>query len=315
MSIYCSQSQRSLILSGPIMRHESIIVLCPPHATTACGGPRGVLGDRIHQLAVLTALAGSGKALCLWPRDGLTESLFGALKPQWIDLFETDGVPPDAKVIGLFGMPENAQPESSNEALLDLDRLARQRWGDAYQRPDWIDPRSARPVWEQLTQWLETLLGERLPGIQLPLLPAVAWHQMVCAAGQKVVIVSPLAGAVKGAFADGWWRDFAQSCEPHRLVVPIMPEEEAEARQHFVGASNVSYVSGSIEMTAAMAMRADAAIGVDGGRLNLIAASRAGKVLGFYAAWPASAWALPNVQACDFSMRPEEAARALGLCG
>jgi len=290
---------------------EEVIVLCPPHATTACGGPRGVLGDRIHQLVVLDALVRSGRALTIWPQDNLTETLFAGLQPQWMESLNSEIAEPATKVIGLFAMPDKGRSDLTDMDLLSLDRAARSRWGEAYHRPDYVDPGGASPIWKQQLNWLESLIGESLPDIKLPLLKVDSADSIPHTEGQRVILASPLSGGEKRAVSDDWWREFAQVLAPDVLVVPVMADEKERARAMFKGAENIQFTPGDIPSTVSLAFLADAAIGVDGGRLNVIAASRIDKVLGFYGIWPASAWALPNVVTCDLEMTPQAAGSAL----
>ena len=281
-----------------------VLVLCPPNITAPNGGPCGVLGDRLHQLPSLRACRRLFPEVVIWPRDPITEQIFGG--PFLADETEFD------RAICLFADP--AQRPADCAQLVEAVAIARRVATSRCLLPARIDPRGERPVWRQLLDCIAPADDLTLP-VYVPSEAAKTWAARFLtriARDREVLLLSPFSGAPKYTVSREWWRALAGAFAPGIVLVPVQESEEPAAAEFFRGVDNVVIVVADIPQTAALAATPGLpVIGTDGGRLTLMAAARSEPVTGLFGLWPASAWAFPNVLAGDPRSTPEEALRNL----
>jgi hypothetical protein len=203
-----------------------------------------------------------------------------------------------------------AEREADCRLLREADEIVSRLAGGKVLQPARLDPLGDIPIWQQV--WNTFRPGREavgLPWFRPGKAPAV-WARAVLAGefpgwaeGDPVVIVSPFSGAPKKAVPDGWWREFAAGRADVPMVAPVYGEGEMEKGRGLFAGTTVRVMEADLEQIIALgAMPNSEVIGVDGGRLNLLAASRAMPVQAFYGIWPASAWALPNVEALPLNI-------------
>ena len=296
------------------------LVLIPPNATVPESGPNGFIGDRVHQAPAFFSICAERKAVLVWPDDVASRTFFSAPNVEFIpgrtaaDLVRALKDNRLAEVFCLYSPARRIPPgrDADCELPREADAIVSKLQGINVFQPSRLDPLGDIPIWLQL--W-NTFHGQRevlaLPWF-LPTREAALWVSEVLAkvfpgwrAGDPVVIVSPFSGSPKKAVQDAWWREFAAFRADYSILAPVYGDDELEKARILFGGTPVRVIEAKLDQTIALgALPNSEVIGVDGGRLNLLAASREKPVHAFFGIWPASAWALPNVQALPPGSRP-----------
>ncbi len=181
--------------------------------------------------------------------------------------------------------------------------------------PEDLDPKGHIPIWRKLLATVRPRVKFDLQWPSVPFLVASKQHQSWAeeyvnriVGSKPLLVVSPLSGAPKGVVDDQWWRALAKRFNYGMIIVPVHEKEIDKAKALFGDLSNVTVMAADLAQTSALAAHPAAhVLGVDGGKMNVLAASKPTGVLGLYGQWPASAWALPNVIARDSQITPDEA--------
>ena len=171
-------------------------------------------------------------------------------------------------------------------------------------QPVRLDPLGDIPIWLQLWNtfhprqeapalpWLLPKREAELRVSELLTREVAGWRE-----GNRLLILSPFSGSPKKAVEDAWWREFISVRSDSFAVAPVYGCGELEKARLLFDGTSVRVIEADLDQTIALgALPNSEVIGVDGGRLNLLAASRKDSVSAFYGIWPASAWALPNVR-------------------
>ena len=185
--------------------------------------------------------------------------------------------------------------------------------------PKELDPRGRVPLWRRLVATVRPVVEHDLKWLAVPfLLPnaqAKIWAQDCVrhnAQGKPVLIVSPMSGAPKGTVVEQWWWTLAKRFDYGIIIIPVHQSEVTKVQTLFGNLQNVKVVATDIAQAAGLAaIEGVHVLGVDGGRMNVLAASRRTGALCIYGEWPASAWAMPNVVARESDITPDEAIMAV----
>ena len=297
-----------------------MLVLAPPNMTVPASGPSGLVGDRVHQTPALTAIYSRRRPLLLWPDDVVTRTFFsfqevefvpGQTASQALEAIQDEEI---EEAVALYS-PTHSIPagrEADCGLLREADAITTKLRG-VRKRQCCLDPLGGTPIWRQLLSLVP--FEEALPPLPWlrPLEKAVAWAGEILSqnirdwnANGPLVILSPFSGSPKQAVEDAWWRRLADLLSGCSIVAPVYGNRElAEARHLFAGTAAV-VIEADLDQTIALASLPNVGVfGIDGGRLNLLAASCKSRVHAFYGIWPASAWALPNVHALPPGLTPE----------
>jgi hypothetical protein len=312
-------------MNEDVRKQEPVLVLCPPNMTVPNDGPKGVLGDRIHQLPALKAATDVYDRTYVWPNDPVARAVFESLQAAFlpgkesakvIELAKTHGV---GKVICLYADPSTCPPGRVQdcEILVKCHEIATAVAPGNISMPNQLDPRGRVSLWKRL---LMTVRPEVRQDLQWPTLPFLsptstgdrAWARdfvsQLAQPDEPVLVVSPLSGAPKGTVTPIWWEELVQLFHFGKIIVPVHDTEVARAETLFGGAQNVRVIAADISKTSSLAgVQGVHVLGVDGGRMNVLAASRSNGVLTIYGEWPAPAWAMPNVVTRGPDMTPYEA--------
>jgi hypothetical protein len=288
--------------------------------TVPASGPSGLVGDRVHQAPALSVIHGRRRPLLLWPDDVVTRTFFSFPEVEFVP-GQTAGQAWEAiqneeieEVVALYS-PTYSIPagrEADCGLLREADAITAQLRG-VRKRQCCLDPRGSAPIWRQLLSLVP--LEDALPPLPWfrPREKAVAWAGELLSrnvrnrnANDPLVILSPFSGAPKKGVEDAWWRRLADLLSGCSIVAPVYGNRElARAGRLFEGTS-VAVIEADLDQTMALASLPNVSVfGVDGGRLNLLAASCKSRVHAFYGIWPASAWALPNVHVLPPGLTPE----------
>ncbi len=311
----------------PENRYSAALVLAPPNMTAPLGGANGQLGDRIHQLPAVRAVTEMARTTLVWPADILAREVFRSLPVTFVQEQDPQQVIAAAKRHGvemvacLYTPPKATPPGRERDCLpvCQCDEIALRLEPTRVFAPAVVDPAGRVPLWRVLLLAVRPDLEQSLAWPQLPFLlpePAdVAWAEEFLvrhAAGRPVLLLAPLAGSPEGSAPDDWWRELAALFYRRRIIVPVHDTEEESARRMLGGAANVQVVVAGVSRTAALAAGPGVhVIGIDGGRMNLMAVARTAGALAIFRCWPASAWGLPNVVARDIGLTPLEALRSV----
>jgi hypothetical protein len=298
------------------------LVLAPPNMTVPAGGPGGLVGDRVHQTPALTALYGRRRPLLVWPDDAVTRAFFSFPEIEFVP-GQTAGRAGEAirdrgieEIAALYSPTHSIPPGRDAECglLLEADAITAQLPGvRKHQRA--LDPLGSTPIWRQLLSLVPSKDAPApLPWLR-PREKAVAWAREMRSRKARdpnpnglLVILSPFSRSPKKTVEDAWWRRFAGLLSSCSIVVPVYGSGElAKAGRLFAGTA-AAVIEADLDQTMALASLPNVRVfGIDGGKLNLLAASCRDRVAAFYGAWPASAWALPHVQALPPRLTPEAA--------
>jgi len=296
------------------------LVLAPPNMTVPASGPSGLIGDRVHQTPALTAIHGRQRPLLLWPDDVVTRTFFsfpevefvpGQTASQALEAIQEEEI---EEVIALYS-PTHSIPagrEAECGLLREADAITAQLQG-VRKRQCCLDPRGDTPIWRQLLS-LVSFEGTLppLPWLR-PREKAVAWAYEILSRNVRnwnpndpLVILSPFAGSPKKAVGDAWWRRLVELLPSCFIVAPVYGNKELAKAKHLFEGTDAVVIEADLDQTIAFASLPNVSVfGIDGGRLNLLAASCKSRVHAFYGIWPASAWALPNVHVLTPGLTPE----------
>ncbi|MDI7277095.1 MAG: hypothetical protein QME94_14060, partial [Anaerolineae bacterium] len=315
--------RRAVLPEGSGVAMAATLVLCPPNITAPLYGASGRLGDRIHQLPAVRAAVDLEEHAYLWPADDLGRQVFRGLPAEFIHTDDPAEVVRQARacgvtrVVSLYTPPKTIPMgrELDCERLVQCDQIALALQPVLQHGPLELDPKGRVPLWRRMllavTPGFEKSLAWPEPPFFAPRPEDRAWAEAYvgeCARGRPVLLVAPLAGTSEGSVADWWWRDLAERFGHGWIIAPVHTDELAKAREMLGPGANVTVLEADVSRTAALAaLRGVHVIGIDGGRLNLMAAARSAPVLAIFRLWPASAWALPNVIVRDTSLSPQEA--------
>ncbi|MEM9444535.1 MAG: hypothetical protein AAGA18_04205 [Verrucomicrobiota bacterium] len=298
-----------------------LLILCPSHMTRPLGGPKGILGDRIHQLAALQSITSINPNPLIWPHDNITKDLFSSISVEFIEGNQSDLRVALSRedifaVIGLFFPTQNCRKSLISDChhLIELENMVNETVKAKFHLAQDIHPRGETPHYIQLIKLASRILKKELPDISLPLVKSPLNPTPSKSHG---ILLSPLSGSPKHAISKPWWQSFAKLTEHQtNLLIPILPQERENTQRIFEDFDHITIVEASLLETVAIASEGMPTIGIDGGRLNLLAAGRTleQKVVGIYGDWPASAWALPNIIPKTQSLKPEEALELLLFC-
>lgn len=289
-------------------------MLAPSNITTPLGGPPGILGDRVQQLPSLLGIGSRHGPLLLWPDGPITRGLFAL--PHVV--FATElSAPQRAHITDVFCLysPAAQEPATAvgDQRLLHVaDRIVRTLPQARRHQPTRLDPRGDIPVWRQL--WEQLGLGQSVTNLpwRRPSPDAKDWLRDVLTAmswrpSQPFVVLSPVTGGDKHTVTESWWRELISLLRDVPVMVPIGQPRERQQAQDLTAGTTARVIKADLDQLAALSAHPDAAVvGNDGGLLQALASARHGTVRAFYGAWPASAWALPNVQPLPLTTRPEE---------
>ena len=304
------------------MTRPKVFVLAPSNMTVPASGPNGLIGDRVHQTPTIAALLEEHRDLLLWPDDVVTRAFFsrpgihfvaGRTAAEVVRALEGQGV---EEIFALYSPVDSTSPdrEADVEILRVAEAIARGLSGTRLHQPSVIDPLGETAVWRQLwdsfprrTDW------KPLPWLQ-PAEKDVAWARDALAGafpswtpGDLFTILSPFSGSPKKAVPDSWWQEFIRLQSHLPTVIPIYGDAEREKARLLFGGTSALIIEADLGQTMAFAsLPKSEVIGIDGGRLNVLAASRKSKVYAFYGIWPASAWALPNTESLPLNSHPEK---------
>ena len=220
------------------------------------------------------------------------------------------------EVVALYSPTDSipAGRETDCELLLEADAITARLQG-VQKRQCRLDPRGDTPIWRQL-------LSLVLPEDAQPPLPwlyprekAVAWaYEMLFQNDRNwkpndpLVILSPFSGSPKQAVGDAWWRRLASMLSGCAIIAPVYGNKELAQAGHLFAGTDVVVIEADLDQAIALASLPNVRVfGIDGGRLNLLAASCTGRVHAFYGIWPASAWSLPNVHVLPPGSTPKMA--------
>lgn len=304
---------------------ETVLALCPANMTVGWDGPNGKLGDRIHQLPAVRYLMRVCKRVLVWPLDAVTRDLYADMN---VTLLE-ESVVTDVvgrcrqegvnRIVGLHGgLPDS---NISIQRAVDaggvqqcLDIVAGFYNGKRVVHPHPLDPRGHFPLWQALLGFSGEQIGIPLEAgdRKLPFATAneigTTWAQTVARADDDAtnanspfVIVSPLSAGglpVEEKAYTPWWSELIERLGQAgwNVICPVLDHEVADAQALLGDHPHVTVNAADLAQTVALgSLTYSVVVGIDGGRLNLLAASRAEPVIGLYGKWPASAWALPNV--------------------
>lgn len=307
----------------PPLNTAKAFVLAPPNMTVPESGPNGFLGDRVHQIPAVAAISGSNSPTFLWPDDAATRAFFslpnvrfvsGSTATEAIAALQGESI---AEIFCLYSPLKSipAGREADCKPLREAELIASHFPSAKVHRATRLDPLGAAPVWKQLRQQL----GFQNPPPALPWLkPTPIGSEWVSIVLQRsfagwldddsLLILSPFSGSPKKAVRDEWWREFVELLPGHRIVVPVHGQTELQKAHQLFAESHV--LETSIEQCISLAALPNARVlGVDGGRLNLLAASSQNPVHAFHGIWPSSAWALPNVQALPLTLGPGQVSK------
>lgn len=290
--------------------------------TAPRNGPNGFLGDRIHQLPAILVSCKMFDEVHVWPEDVITKQVFQFLNIQftgqqksndflsWTKRSEINTVICLYADPGKFQIPTNRQQDCG--LILECDRIARILTSAQIRRPRQLNPVGNTPLWKELVHTARLVAKSTLPA--LPFLVPSQHHKQQAkktirkiAGNDRFMILSPLSGGEKQAVSPVFWRNVASEFNG-KIIVPVYKDDVYRAKLLFKDHKNVIVLPSDIAEIAALSSIKDTPIlGVDGGPMNLLAASRAQGVLSFYGNWPSSAWALPNVKQALQGIRPKAA--------
>ena len=305
--------------------NTKVLILCPPNMTAPMNGPKGIVGDRIHQLPAVQEATSLFSEVFVWPEDAITRQVFQFLPKKFLQGKLPSEVVKEAlelginQLIGLYANPTTCLPSrmADCEMVLKCDEIAQEmkRSGASISIPIHLNPKGRIPLWREL---LSTVRPQSKMDLLWPTVPFFRPSPEVClwaeqyvdgiAEKRPVLVVSPLSGSPKGVVDNQWWCELAQLFGYGKLIVPVHEREIKKAEEIFNGLPNVGIIGADLAQTAALAsLHNTHVIGIDGGIMNVLAAAKVTGVMGIYGEWPASAWAMPNVVVRDSDITPEEA--------
>jgi hypothetical protein len=310
------------------MIEEHVLVLCPPNMTAPQNGPNGFLGDRVHQLPAVALATRLYSHVYVWPEDPVTREMFQFLPVNFIQAKETDEVTKQAaelkitRSVCLYTDPSTCVPERAKdcETVKRCHEIAKRVTPTAFSMPEKLEPKGQVPLWRRLYATVRPKTTVDLHWPSVPFLMPGTEHQSwavgyvnLIAGDKPILIISPLSGAPKGVVDNQWWLALAKCFNHGVIIVPVHEAEVTKARAIFGDLQNVVVIAANIAQTAALAAFQGAhVLGIDGGKMNVLAASKPTSVLCLYGEeWPASAWAMPNVVVRDSNITPEEAIMAV----
>ena len=305
--------------------NSAVLVLCPNNMTSPSNGPNGFLGDRIHQLPSVIVATQAYSQVFIWPLDPFTKQVFQFLPVKFIQKNTPEGVFREATnlgikmVIGLYAKPINLPTgrEKDCETVNLCHEIAEKVTPENVVIPNDLDPRGLIPIWQQLAITVRRQVNKKSKLPSLPFLSPTNEYRKwgVDLLNQKakekpVIVASPLSGGDKKTVNDQWWRELAKQYSHGHILVPVWEGYLQRANAIFGSQPNISVVSANIAQIAGLSSKNGVhVLGIDGGNMNVMAASRSTGVLTIYGEWPASAWAMPNVVVRDPSITPAEAIR------
>ena len=304
------------------MPAAAVLVLVPPNMTVPASGPNGFLGDRIHQFPSVHAVCARSARVLLWPDDAVTRAFFSFPNIRFVkgqtalEACEAIREEKIEEVMCLYS-PSRATPperEADCRLLREAEAIVCGLPAAGVQQPGRLDPLGAVPVWRQLRDSFDFKTDPLpLPWFE-PGADALSWTSDVVSDFHSrretgpFLIISPFSGSPKKAVPDDWWVELVRSLPPFTVVVPVFGNAEMDkANRLFAGTGALVIEADLLQTIALSSLSASEVLGVDGGRLNLLAASQCRPVHAFFGIWPASAWALPNVQALPLDLTPAEA--------
>lgn len=294
--------------------------------TAPLDGPNGLVGDRVHQLPAVTHVARRHSRTLLWPLDAVTRQLYGHLGVEFVDTLDAAGVVEVARrvavtrVFALFPDPAPTPPHRAADAAVVVlaDAIAGTLGADGdvtVHRARGLDPRGRVPLWRRLYACTDSDRAARFAWPIAPFLEPDAaardWARAALnrAAGTSpALVISPFSGGDKNALTGPWWLRLASMFDGAVLVPVYGDREVRRARRLFTGVSNVQIVIADLAQAAALAADPRGhVLGIDGGRMMVLAAASSRGALAVFGRWPASAWALPNMVVRDKQLTPDEA--------
>ena len=286
-----------------------VLVLCPPNMTVSYDGPNGQLGDRIHQLPAVNAATKIYSKVLVWPHDNFTSGIFRSLKLKFIMSNDIDAVRQEVsansidRCICLFSEPINIPENRKNDAkkvemAYEISRLFPR---NNVSFPEDLNPRGQAPLWKKLLASVDVELQNTLRWPALPFFKPTEedkqWAQEMkseIGKDKPVIIASPFSGKPDETKPD-FWKGIAAKINGV-IFLPVHSLDMPRAQNLFGEFDNVKIIEADFSRQAALAsLPGTHVIGIDGGPMNVLAASRKEGVLAIYSNWPASAWALPNV--------------------
>jgi len=303
------------------------LILAPPNATVPKSGPNGLIGDRVHQAPSFFSIYAKHRPILIWPDDVATRSLFSFPGVEFLSGNTAAEMLPALKekmfseVFCFYSPTASIPPEREADChlLREADAIVSSLPGFKVSQPSRLNPLGSEPIWKQL---FGTFSGQhelpRLPWF-LPKEESIIWAAGMSAEEfpgaqepNPLVILSHFSGSPKKAVEDAWWRELVSLLSDFPVVTAVYGQSELEKAQLLFAGTNVSVIEADLDQTIALGSLSNSiVIGIDGGRLNLLAASRKDPVYAFYGIWPASAWALPNVTVLEPGSNPSEVIRKI----